>query len=235
MIVGQNLKDIKYVAVEIIRNNATKASDIECGLFMGICSKKDSNQQEHKFLAALTNKSTVRLYNTSEYKIVTVDLVADVTRYMTVFTNETLDQAEAILLLEELTAQLDTEGKIYINDPSRELIDPELYTGYPEAVLLYDNLTQEKSDTASTAGARSTGVAGFCPNTTYAHTPIVEKEPEVTIIKRKGRLPGLETLTKMRESVKLIATGQVVVKALPIPDCDQKKEEKVMTGPVHVF
>jgi len=239
MLVGTNLKEVKYVAVEVIRNNAVKAADIECGLFMGICCKKDTTNRVHKFLALLTNKTSVRLYNMSEYKIVTVDTVAETTRYMTIFTHEALEQVEATTLLGELTVVLNKEEKLYKNDPNKELIDVDKYTDYPKAILEFDNITQERANPsiAEKAGAYHAGnhypPANSTSQTTSSYVA-VDKKPEVTVIKRKGRLPSTETLLKMKECVKLIASGQFVVKALPIPECDRLTQKgKDFTMVVH--
>lgn len=231
MLVGTTLKDIKYVAVEVIRRTAIKAADIECGLFMGVCSRKDCNNKEHNFVALLINKDSVRLYNTAEYKIVTVDLVAESTRYMTIFTQEILDQIESLTLLRELTTALESEGKLYKNDPNKALIDVDLYTDYPAVVLTGNNITQETKTDNNTAGStfNTTNRVGNDYSNVQSKFTTVEKEPEIAVMKRKGRLPSSETLEKMKELVKLIAKGEFTTKQMPIPECDRvtplKKEE----------
>ena len=232
MLVGTNLKEIKYVAVEVIRRTAIKAADIECGLFMGVCSRQDCNNKEHTFIALQVTKDSVRMYNAAEYKIVTVDLVSESTRYMTVFTHEIIDQIEGLTLLRELTMALEKEGKTYKNDPNKALIDVDLYKDYPEVILTGNNITQENKTTETkdtdSSSIYSAGNRVDYTNIQNKFTTVV-KDPVVAIMKRKGRLPSVETLEKMKDLVKLIAKGEFTTKQIPIPECDRstplKKEE----------
>jgi len=222
MLVGSEFKKIDYVALEVIRKKATKASDIDCGLYMGVCCRKDTKNVEHNVLTVLTSKNSLRLYNLSEYNVVTIDVVADETRYMTVFTNELLDQVEAGLLLKEITTVLDKDNRLYTNDVHKELINVETYREWPAIVL-------EGRDLTSKSGTSNTGTTTATENPVYSHTPYVppvEKVPEVTVIKRKGKLPSIDVLTNMRDKVILLGLGQFTFK-LFVPDCDKEKPKDI--------
>ena len=88
MLVGTDLKDIKYVAVEVIREGITRAAGTECGLYMGITTKTDKDKVDHNFLILVTGKAAIRMYNMDMYDIVTIDATDINSRYMTVFTKD---------------------------------------------------------------------------------------------------------------------------------------------------
>lgn len=225
MLVGTDLKEIKYIAVEVIRKGIVKASNVECGLFMGIVKKLDKGKVERKFLALVVSDASVRLFNMDEYDIMTIDSTDVESRYFTVFTNQLADQAAAGVLLNEITVKLGEEKRLYPNDPNKELIDIDTYKDYPDAVLESDNLTAEKT---TGGGTKSTGSTGSTYTSTHNNTTTTTKqEPTVTNIKRKGKLPKAEKLTTMREKVLLIASGDFEFKALPIPECDREAEDPI--------
>lgn len=233
MLVGTDLKKIKYVAIEVIRKGIAKAANVECGLFMGIVKKKDKSQVTRKFLALVVSDASVRLFNLDEYDVMTIDATDEESRYMTVFTKaDDKDQDAAKLLLKEITAKLSTEKRLYPNDPNKEIIDIDTYEDYPDAVLKSDNLTADKvvnestSSTSNTTG--STNNANYSSGTTYNNTT-VKKDPVVTSIKRKGKLPLTEKMDSMKDKVQRLAEGTFELKALPILDCDKKEEDKKTT------
>lgn len=219
MLVGTDLKEIKYVAVEVVKSGTSKAAEVQCGLFMGICRKKDNQNIYQKFLVLMVSENSVRMYNLNTYNIVTIDTTDAASRYMTVFLNEAADQKEAIKLLDELTDVLKSENKLYVNDPNDELVNIENYKDYPETALLSDNLTGDTTDSTSTGTTDTTKSTSTTQNNAAT-------KPSLTIIKRKGRLPLPTTLAAMRERVLQIAEGTFKVKALPIPACDVEEERK---------
>ena len=156
MLAGTDLKEIKYIAVEVIKAGISKADEVQCGLFMGICRKKDNQNVYQKFLILMVSENSVRMYNLNTYNIVTIDTTDIVSRYMTVFLNETEDQKDAIKFLDELTEVLKSEKKLYINDPNDELVDVENYKDYPEAALNSDNLTGDTTTSGTSKGNTDT-------------------------------------------------------------------------------
>lgn len=232
MLIGSELKEIKYVAVEVLRNKAVTAADVECGLYMGIVAKPDKDNVERKFLTLMVSSVAVRLYNLDEYDILTVDVMDKDARYMTIFNNSDSDQVAAAVLLKEITKNLEEDKRLYINDPQRQLIDVDTYEDYPETILNSDNITGDvtKSSSSSTGGTTKTtgGSAGSTNNTTtgstYDYTSTVKEEPKVTKISRKGKLPATDRLEKMREKVKMLAEADVQEIKLPIPECDREEE-----------
>lgn len=227
MLVGKDLKKIKYVAVEVIKDGIAKASNVECGLYMGIIKKLDKDKVERKFLALVVSDASVRLLNMDKYNIMTIDAVDEESRYMTVFTKDDEDQAAAVLLLNEITEKLTDEKRLYPNDPHKEIIDIDTYEDYPPAVLESDNLTGESTSSKSSADTTKSHTGGTSGTTNYNQgSTYTKQEPTVSSIKRKGKLPKKEKLDTMRDKVRRLAEGTFELKALPIPECDKETEEE---------
>jgi len=224
MLVGTDLNKIKYVAVEVIRTGIVKASNVECGLFMGIVKKLDKDKIERNFIALVVSKASVRLYNMEEYHIMTIDTVDDDSRYMTVFTKVSDDQKAAKTLLDEITENFDKDNRLYPNDVNKELIDIDSYTDFPDAALEADNLTADKTDSNDTTTNKSSvGSTSYVGGNHYPST--VKEEPTVSSIKRKGKLPNPSNMDAMRDKVARMAKGKFKLKGLPIPDCDKPVDE----------
>lgn len=245
MLVGTDLKDIKYVAVEVIREGMTRASNTECGLYMGITKKVDKDKVEHDFLILVTGKAAIRMYNLDMYDVITVDAVDSASRYMTVFNKDDEDQRAAIELLKEITSELTEDKRLYVNDPNKEIIDVDTYKDYPVHILESDNITgsaasntSQKSTAGSTGGGTNTNKAGTGTGTTSTTYTSTKQEPKVFSIKRKGKLPSLDKMEAMKDKVLRLASGDFELTMLPIPECDKddKKTEPAQqyeeyTGP----
>jgi len=202
-----DLTKIQYVAAEVIKCNSTKISDVECGLLMGICTRKNTTNNELKFLALAISEKSVRLYNLDEFNILTLDISDDDTRYMTVFTDTKEDQKYSINMIEEVVTQLKKDNRLQKNDINGELINVETYKDFPKVILTADNISAKTSNTATTT-------------TTTTTTIYTKKEPEVLNFKRKGKLPSTEKLDSMKDKVVRIASGEFKLKKLHIPICD---------------
>lgn len=223
---------IKYVALELIRKGVMKPTAVECGLLMGSTKKLDNDKVEHQFILLVSSHSSLRMYNTDMYDILTLDVADEDARYVTIFTKDEEDQKAARTLLDEITATLIAEGRNYKNDPSNELIDVETYTDYPETVLLSDNLTGSPvKDTTknSSSDTNKTNTGASHTANGYTTTTYTKQEPTVAHIKRKGKLPAKEKLVAIREKVLLLAKGELELKTLPIPNCDKKEDDDKKT------
>jgi len=220
----------KYASVEVIKNGATMAQDLEVGLFMGLCTRKDNGGKDVRFIVLLSSLTTVRIYNLSEYTIVTFETAIDDTSHMTIFTASDVDQMSAIKILELFTKRMESEGRVLANDPDKEIIDVNSYVDFPETVLTPDTtFTKEKARTVvehtnvAYASAHynsnkpteaATRTAGYSYKTTV-------KEPKVFVIKRNTTPLTTEYLKDMKDRVLSIAAGTYVPEALPLPDCDK--------------
>ncbi len=219
---------IKYAAVEVIRNNGKTADDIECGAVMGICRRKDDKETIIPFLAVVNSTNSIRLYNLNEYHIVTFDVLDDDIRYMTVYTDTEEDQAAAVLMIDQLVAQMAESGHLMANDAHKELIDVEKYEDMPDAVLEGKNLSD---DTKKTNTSSSSSSQGYTKTSTHTST-YTKTEPTIMSVKRKGKLPSPDRLIKMRDKVMLLASGELEMPILHTPKCDleaatkEKEEDK---------
>jgi len=229
------LTKIKYAAVEVIRNGASSAEDIECGAVMGICRRKNDQNVEISFLAVVNSPSSIRLYNLTEYKIVTLDILDDATRYMTVYTNTEEDQKAAVQMVDKLVQQMAEINHLMANDPYKELIDVEHYDQMPDAVLEGNNLSDKinkdndktSTKTSSTSSSISSIYSQSTTNNTHTQSTVYTKQtPTVLNVKRKGKLPSTKKLSAMRDKVVQLATGQFKVNNLPVPKCDIVIEDK---------
>lgn len=215
---------IKYAAIEVIRNGAKSADDIECGAVMGICRRKDDKDVEIPFLAVVNSANSIRLYNLNEYKIITLDILDDDTRYMTVYTNTVDDQDAAVQMIDQLVKQMEDADQLMVNDARKELIDVEKYTDMPDAVLEGNNLSDKvsKSDKFST----SSGTDYSTQHSTTTTTTYTKQVPTVLSVKRKGKLPSQDRLSAMRDKVVQLALGEFDINPLPTPKCDMEHVRK---------
>ena len=218
-----NFIKIQYIAVEVIKKNSTKVSDVECGLLMGICTKKNVTDDELKFLVLAIRKESVRLYNLNEFNILTVDILDNNIRYMTVFTNTKEDQKSSINMIKEITNQLEKDGKLQENDINNELINIETYTDYPEVILTANNISEKIIDDNTTVNNTNTNTTVNNDITTVKY---IKTEPTVLNFKRKGALPSIKKLELMKNKVVKLASGQFKLKKLHIPICDLKENDE---------
>jgi len=214
----KELTKIKYAAIEVIRNGAKSADDIECGAVMGICRRKDDKDNVIPFLAVVNSANSIRLYNLNEYKVITLDILDDATRYMTVYTNTVDDQDAAIDMIDQLVEQMKEAGRLMANDTHNELIDVERYENMPDAVLEGSNLSDKTKSGNNSSTNNSSNQQSTITNTTT--TTYVKKIPTVLSVKRKGKLPSSDRLSAMRDKVVQLALGEFNVNTLPVPKCD---------------
>lgn len=228
-----DLNNLKYVAVEVIKKPGTKLIDVECGAFMGIISHENASKTMTKFIVLQNSPNSVRLYNLTEYGIMTIQAQSADMRYMTVFTKN--DQAEAEDVLKQITTAMRVQKRLYSLTPNNELINVDSYTLMPEIVLTGNNLSSSVTDKIITEH-KTTTVAGF--NTRYINSAAcgyvsnytqhtVQEKPTVLSFKRKGKLPTIDKLNKMRELVVALDENNTTFK-IPIPKCDVLSEEQTV-------
>lgn len=212
-----NFKEINYSAVEVIRKTSENIGDVECGLFVGICRKTNASKKVLNFLVVATKRTTVKLYNLDEFNILTVDILSEDTRYMTVFTRSDKDQAIAIKVLDSVRDKLQEESRLDSEDLKKELIDISTYTKYASEILLGDDLSTKLTTNDYdniTNSSNTTRVSNI-------NTAVVEKEePAVLHFKRKGKLPSQIKLDEIKNKVITMGNEATKVNPLPIPKCD---------------
>lgn len=210
MAVKADLVGASYVAVEIIKKAIKDPTKIYSGLLMGICSRKNDKNEEHKFITIVTAKDTIRLFNKLKYDIVSIDVITYNTKYTTVFNKSDKDQNEAITDLEEISNHMiKTEKMGYYNDTRKELINPVYYKEYPNELI---GRVADKNHIV-----RNTNEIEYIKKNE-------NKEPVLGKIKRKGKLPNKVKLEDIKSKVKKIATGKYKIVPIPIPDCDKKEK-----------
>lgn len=231
MRLSDDIRDFDYVAVEVVENPGLNVSQIECGLFMGILSHDSGTDKEAHFLALQTTDASVRLYNMSEFNVLSIDALNADMNYLTVFRNTAKDQDEAADILRAIVKEMSKNNRLFDTTPHCELIDVDSYTNVPEHILSSNTLSGNPAST----GTKTKKHNNIRPIST--HTPYVHKEPAkptVLNFRRKGKLPEQAKLDKMKAMVMAIASGELGEIKLPVPKCDvveeQPKEEATKTS-----
>ena len=226
MTVEVDLSNTSYVSVEIVKKDASKATDIDPGLFMGVCVRKDSKDEVYNFITIMTDKNTIKLYNKTEYDVVSIDVVNENTKYTTIYNKSDKDQSEALNELKYITKyMIETRGIGYPNDNKNELIDPTYYKEYPKDLIGKELVLNKDTNKSSNSSNNFNRFNNHNSSSTYNRSD-VDKEPVLSKIKRKGKLPNTEKLTTMKDKVKRIASGEYKLDPIPIPDCDKEGAEK---------
>lgn len=223
-----NMKGLKYVAVEVIAKNATKVTDLECGAFMGIVHQKDLDNNTVKFIVLLTKPTTIRMYNANEFDVVTIAALDKDMSYMTVYTNEDEDQRAALTTLSEVVKTMAEEGRIFANDPEKELINVDSYKELPDAVLHGNNLSDSSVTTknnGSTVNNSTNKIYGTGTSLINGYATKTQAKPTVLNFRRKGKLPSENRLNKIRSLVMELSSGKAQARSLPVPKCDQAKAD----------
>lgn len=221
----------KYVGIEVIKRGALRADDLESGLFMGICVRKDNVGKDIRFVVMLYSINTIRMYNLSDYAIVMYEAANDETTHMTVFTSDDADQEAAVKMLELTTRSMKNEGRLVTNDPEEELINVDTYVDYPSTMLNDSETTTQRSslrtNAYSTKAAETTTKPADKYNQTdycYKYTPPKVAEP--FNIKRSGPVCTSEELKSMREKVIGLSNGTYTAKPPPTPTYDIENDKK---------
>lgn len=219
-----DMTNLKYVAVEVIKNPGTKLIDVECGAFMGILEHKNTTGVITSFIALQNTENSVRLYNLAEYGIMTIQAETVDMKYMTVFMKT--DQKEAVSILKQIVAAMKAEQRLIALKPDNELINVDSYKAMPDSVLTGSNLSTTVVNKTKITGVTTdsnTVINGY--NTGYAGCNYSAPKPTVLNFKRKGKLPAEARLAKMHEMVVALASDAYEIK-VPIPkhDLPDKKE-----------
>ena len=218
-----DMNNLKYVALEIIKNPGTKLIDVECGAFMGLVVHKNDAGTDTTFIVLQNSEKSIRMYNISDYGVMTIQAETPEMKYMTVFTKN--DQAIAINTLKQIMIAMRADNRLYSTTPGNELINVDSYVGMPDVVFTGNNLSSSVTDRATTTSHTHT-VGGNSANTATqaaGYTTYTPAKPTALSFKRKGKLPAEDRLLKMRDMV-VAVTDKTVEFIIPIPKCDMPKK-----------
>ena len=226
-----DMQKLKYVAVEVIKNPGTKIIDVECGAFMGIVTHKNDFGGDATFVVLQNTERSVRMYNTAEYGVMTIQAETIDMKYMTVFMKT--DQKEALEMLGKIVDAMKSEQRLFAVRPGNELINVDTYKDTPDVVLIGNNLSSSitdrvttNSNTGSSTTTDTSKSGGYHYGTGYNSTHSYTKpEPTVLNFKRKGKLPAADKLARMETLVKTLKDATSEVK-IPIPKCDMPEKEE---------
>lgn len=225
---ARKFREAKYAAVELMRNGAKSSEKLECGLFFGICKRENYKKEEQTYIVLLNTETSIKIYDMSEFTIVTFELEDKGAKYMSLFTDDDDDQKLANALLTEFVEDMKLSGRIAENDAYGELIDIDTYVDFPENIIkVGSNLTSisMKDDTINTTAK----VIDITKESKAVTLTNYNKPPALTHLKRKGRLPSKERLITMKTKVIQMATGEFEATPLPVPqydiDCEKKPPE----------
>lgn len=211
---------VKYVAVEILANTSDNVKDIECGLFIGITLRTSKDNKITSFIVVALTNNIIKIFNLSDYGIVTIELVEDMTRFTTIFEMTKTDQLSAISTLDFITEGMHAEGRLLKNDLKHELIDIDTYSEYDNWVISTGGNLSGYGDSDTNKGRVN---KNLLPETTVKK---VEKKPELGFIEKKGSLTNKNSLSAIYELVKKINYFEF---SLPICSVDihNKNDKKV--------
>jgi hypothetical protein len=241
---------IKYVSVEALKKDATRASTPESGLFKGLkirAEKKDQDTEIIKFivLGKSDKKNDLEAFNLDLYNVMSIRMRYGETKELVVFKANDVDQEKAVDTLEGLVKELEADKRMVENDP--EIIDIDTYTDLPAEFGDTRTGNKKSIDVSGATGTAGTtnihgrhypgyGVGGACG---YDDSKWKEKQKKKdeekkrqdamrqtpTLIKRKGAKPQLKALNVMKKKVMSILAGEYEV---DLPDLEEKEktEEK---------
>jgi hypothetical protein len=222
------MKNLKYVALEVIKSPGTKLADVECGAFMGIVDYKGDDDKVTTFVVLQNTEKSVRMYNITEYGVMTLQAETDEMKYMTVFTRTEADQKASIEMLRNVIKAMTDEKRMLAQSLGTELINADSYKDMPNAVFSGNNLSSSAMDTTvKTTNNTNTGTgtrSGYNYNTTGYNVYKEPEKPTVLNFRRKGKLPAEDKLVKMRNLVMALAEDGATIK-VPIPKCDLPEKE----------
>lgn len=223
---ADKLTGADYIAVEVIRKGAERLDKLEAGLFIGVAIRENNRQEKKTFLAMMITDTSAKIYNLDEYDVVSMEIYDSRVKSMIVFTNTEADQKIALEMMKDSIKEMKDAGRLTTNDVYGELIDIDTYKNFPEHILQSDaNLTTRGSATSgfrnntNTAGNNTTTPASKSTTVTY-------RDPYITNMTRKGKLPAIERLAEMKDKVIGIAAGKIEAKPLPICEYDAEEAKK---------
>jgi len=218
-------KRLKYLGVEMLRNNASKSSVPEVGLFRGLRVRSDGEGENTKVLKMIIlgtkdKEDSIRALNLDVFNVLSLKMLYGDTKELIVFKANDADQKKAMELLELALEEFQKEKRMIDNDP--EIVDVKTFDDVPKEFFS----EEEKKTTAGSSAYNYGNVYGTgCghTNSTWAEKEEERKKQKEledklrqtpTLIKRvaKEDLPSVKVMNAMKKKVTAVTSGDY--------DCD---------------
>jgi hypothetical protein len=206
----------------MLRNNATKSSKPDVGLFRGLRVRSGGEGKSVKVLRMIIlgtkdKENSIRALNLDVFNVLSLKMLYGDTKELIVFKANEADQKKAIELLELALEEFQKEKRMIDNDP--EIIDIKTFDDVPKEFFS----EEEKKADSSASGAYNYGNV-YGTGCGHVNTSWQEKEEErkkqkeledklrqtPTLIKRgaKDDLPSVKVMNAMKKKVAAIAAGE---------------------------
>lgn len=227
-------QEVKHVVVEIVKKDVVVNTKPEIGLFRGIRVRSEKVGDAVRDLLTLImisdagKKNEISGFSTCWYKILSIRLKYGTKKELIVFKTSEEDQKNAYDILKGALDALRSEKKMLDNDP--EIIDIDKYTDVP-----YDVVNKPLPGYTKNVGTAPVNNASFDYEAKRKKDEAEKAEQEAKryspfLIKRKGDLPSLETLSSMKKNVLAIAAKKY--KEPELPEIEEKPLPKELEGKV---
>jgi len=224
---------LKYLGVEMLKNDATKSSKPEVGLFRGIRTRTDGEGENTKVLRMVIlgtkdKESEIVALNLDIFNVLSLKMLYGDTKELIVFKANDVDQKKAADLLKVALEEFQKEKRMVDNDP--EIVDIGTFEDVPKEFF-----SVEEKKVGAVGGVGQ----GYNYGNTYGHgtnnqnSEWKKKEEErkkqkaledemrqtPTLINRekKEELPAVKVLNIMKKKIAAIASGEYEFK-LEDPD-----------------
>lgn len=233
---GNQTKRLKYLGIEMLKKDATRASKPEAGLFRGIRERSESKSVDAKIIRMVLvgtkdKENDLKALNLDVFNVLSMKMLYGDTKELVVFKSNEADQSAAMELLEAALKEFQVEKRMVDNDP--EIVDISTFEDVPQEFFSSQSTTPNNSYTP---------IGGVGAN--YAQNndwQVKQKERErekarqeklrwtPAIIKRKDDLPGLKVLNAIKKKVAAIAVGEYATELTdPDPDDTFKDGKKIV-------
>jgi hypothetical protein len=227
---GMEGQEIKFVAFEVLRKDATGNAKAELGLFRGIRMRSDQTNTEAKNLITFFlisepgKKNEITAFSNTFYNILSMTIKYGTTKELVVWKCTAEDQALALEVADGVLKTLVLEKKMLPNDP--DIIDLDKYVDLPY------NLKEAKTTNPVGVGNAYNRNVGHTTDDWEVRQKKEKEEKERQeklrytpyMVKRVGDLPPQAALNSIKKKVLEIATGEY--KSKPIPILSEKTECK---------
>jgi len=220
---------LKYLGVELLRNDATKSSTPEVGLFRGLRDRSDDKKLIKLILIGTKDKENdLKALNLAVFNVLSLKMMYQDTKELIVFKSSAADQEKAHELLAAALVEFQTEKRMVDNDP--EIVDIKTFVDVPEEFFSPQEKKTGVGNNYGYGGAYGAG-GNYGAANNYQNDDWKKKQEErekqkekeekmrwtPTLIKRKGELPALKVLNTIKKKVMSITTGEYDV---PLVDPD---------------
>jgi hypothetical protein len=216
---GNRTQKLKYLGVEMLKKDATKASTPESGLFRGIRERSDGAEDAKQvikmiLIGAKDKENDIKALNLAIFNVLSIKMLYGDTKELVVFKSNEADQTEAMSMLEAAMAEFVAEKRMVDNDP--EIIDIKTFEDVPQEFFSPQDKTAGATGNNYGYGNHGAGACGHQNDDWKVKQEEREKEKErqeklrwtPTLIKRKGTLPALKVLNAIKKKVAAIASGE---------------------------